>query len=117
RCARAFGPELGPWDVTTEDLTNWTGQQNWERATRRSVNASLKSFWRWAHGSGLTDHDPALFLPRVPANPPRPRPAPESVYQEALAKADPRGRLILRLAAEAGLRRAEIAVIHEDDLV
>lgn len=35
---------------------------------------------------------------------------------QALTAADDRGQLILRLAAEAGLRRAEIAVVHCRDM-
>jgi integrase/recombinase XerC len=39
------------------------------------------------------------------------------VWQEALAQAEPRTRLMLRLAAEAGLRRGEIAQIRDTDIV
>lgn len=117
RCARAVGWHQGPWEVTSEDLLGWVGQQTWARATRRSVYSSLQGFWRWGHGSGRIDHNPADALPRVEPAPPRPRPAPEHVYEAALLAADERGRLILRLAAEAGLRRAEIAVIHSRDII
>lgn len=47
---------------------------------------------------------------------PAPRPAPDAVWSAAIAGADPRVRLMLRLAAEAGLRRAEIARVHRRDL-
>lgn len=47
---------------------------------------------------------------------PAPRPAPDAVWSAAMAGADPRVRLMLRLAAEAGLRRAEIARVHRRDL-
>ncbi len=117
RCARALGQDRGPWEVTSEDLVAWTGEQNWARATRRSMRASLIGFWRWGFGTHRTDHNPAEALPRVQSNPPEPRPTPEHIYEQALANADERGQLILRLAAEAGLRRAEIAVIHSRDLV
>jgi integrase len=49
--------------------------------------------------------------------PPNPRPAPDQVYRPALAAAGRRERLILRLAADHGLRRGEIAVVHSRDLV
>ena len=48
---------------------------------------------------------------------PTPRPCPEIAYREALARAGDRERVILRLAAEAGLRRAEVARVHSDDLI
>ena len=41
---------------------------------------------------------------------------PDTVYEAALEHASPRVVLMLRLAAEAGLRRAEIAAIHAGDL-
>jgi hypothetical protein len=41
---------------------------------------------------------------------------PDTAYAAALEHAPPRVVLMLRLAAEAGLRRAEIAAIHADDL-
>lgn len=46
-----------------------------------------------------------------------PRPAPEQAYRSALRAADARGRVILRLAAEVGLRRAEVAQVHGRDLI
>lgn len=46
-----------------------------------------------------------------------PRPVPDRVYLEALIRADDDEALWIDLAAEHGLRRAEIACIHSDDLV
>lgn len=45
-----------------------------------------------------------------------PRPAPDAAWLWALEHARPRVELMLRLAAEAGLRRAEVAQVHDDDL-
>lgn len=109
--------DRGPWQVDGPALLTWTASQTWARETRRSVRASLRSFYGWAAAAGYVDVDPALCLPAVTPSQPKPRPAPEQVYREALARSDERTRLILRLAAEAGLRRAEIAVIHHRDLM
>jgi integrase/recombinase XerC len=106
----------GPWQVTGADLVAWTGDQVWARETRRSVRASVRGFYGWGYASGLLEVDPSLALPIVSPSPPKPRPAPEVVYRQALALADPRARLILRLAAEVGLRRSEIALVHTRDL-
>jgi integrase len=65
---------------------------------------------------GLTDHDPSAALPPVRPAEPSPRPAPEVVYRAALAAADGRLRLMLRLAAELGMRRGEVARARADDL-
>lgn len=44
-----------------------------------------------------------------------PRPAPDDAWSAALAAADSRTTPMLRLAAEAGLRRAEVAQVHTSD--
>jgi integrase len=46
-----------------------------------------------------------------------PRPAPDHVWQAALAAADARTTLMLRLAGEAGLRRGEVSRVHTRDLL
>ncbi len=55
-------------------------------------------------------------LPRVRVPKAQPRPASDDAWQAALANADRRTELMLRLAAEAGLRRAEIAQVHSSHL-
>lgn len=55
-------------------------------------------------------------LPKVRPALPRPKPAPDTVYQRALLAAEPREMLMLRLAAGHGLRRAEVAQGHRNDL-
>ena len=46
-----------------------------------------------------------------------PKPATDEIWRHILDNADQRTRLMARLAAEAGLRRAEVALVHTDDLV
>jgi len=103
--------------VTEDQLLEWVGGETWRRETRRSVYASLRSFWSWAVGSGRCDLSPANALPSVKPEPPLPRPIPEPFYLRALSVAGTRDRLILQLAAHAGLRRAEIARVHRRDLI
>lgn len=105
-----------PWTVSVDDLASWLGSHDWSAETRRSYQSSLRSFYRWAHATGRIDHDPAAQL--LPVKVPRgvPRPAPDAVYLDALAHADRRVALMLRLARDAGLRRGEIARVHSDDL-
>jgi integrase len=61
--------------------------------------------------------NPAKSIPVVKAGEARPRPAPDRVYAEARIAATPREMLMLRLAAEMGLRRAEVAQVHSRDLM
>lgn len=119
---RGLGAELGPagvgpWAVTVDDLTQWSGSQSWARNTRRSVLASVRGFYRWGQQTARVAADPTAGLPSVQAKAPNPRPCPESVYRAALLAAEPRVVVMLRLAAEMGLRRAEVAQVHARDLV
>lgn len=106
----------GPWSITANELVQWTGTKTWSRETRRGRRSTFLGFWRWGIKAGYTTHNPAEELPRVSAGIAKARPAPDSVLNEAMAKATDRERLIMRLAAELGLRRAEVAQIHSRDL-
>ena len=114
RCGKALG--LAPDVVATEDLARWVAAQGWERATLRSYRAALRSFYRWAHDSGRVPVSPAEGLPAPGVTPPAPRPTPDAIYRETLARADERARLMIRLAAELGLRRGEVAAVHARDV-
>lgn len=108
---------VGPWELTGDDLIAYAAQQNWERETRRSHRGSIVSFYRWATRTGRTALDPSEALERIKPAEPNPRPVPDRVYLEALMRADTDAALWIDLAAEHGLRRAEIAVGHSSDIV
>lgn len=113
--ARRVG--VGPWEVTAALLLEFVAAQEWSQETRRGRRMTFRAFYAWAVEEGHMATSPALKLPRVKPTPPAPRPAPDSVYLPALAAAEPRERLMFRLAAEHGLRRAEVAVVHSRDLI
>lgn len=106
-----------PWSITTPQLRQLLSNPRWQPETRRSARAALRGFYRWAHGDGLIELDPALPLEpiRVPAG--VPRPAPEQLVEQLLQTSDRRIRLMVMLAAWGGLRAAEIARLHSRDLV
>lgn len=93
------------------------GAQDWSTDHRRTVRASLRSFYEYCQRATICADNPALDLPRAPESRPQPRPVTDSVWAQLLNKADTRERLMARLAAEAGLRRAEVARVHRDDLI
>lgn len=116
RLARAGG-WASPWQVDAEGLVAWCARQPWAVETRRSWRTTLRAFWAWAIGAGHCETSPADALPVVRTTQPLPRPAPEDVLRQGVEHAGQRTIIILRLAAEAGLRRGEIAVIHDRDLI
>ena len=105
-----------PDAVTKEHITTWFGQQRWARETRRSYRSAVRGFFAHLYESGHIDNDPAANLPTVSQESPIPRPAPDAAWLWALEHARPRVQLMLRLAAEAGLRRAEVSQVHDNDL-
>ena len=116
RCARVGGWS-SPALVTGEGLVRWFSRQSWAAETRRSHRNTHRAFWAWWTLTGRGEVNPAEALPRVKASAGVPRPVDEISYRAALRDAAPRVRLILRCAAEVGLRRAEIAQIHRRDLL
>lgn len=106
-----------PYALTLDDLLEWLAGKRWAGETRRAHRSTLVGFYAWAEATGRVEASPAAALPRVRPSQPRPRPALEHEVGEALAKATPRERLAVRLAAELGLRRAEVAQVHSRDLL
>ena len=116
RCARVGGWS-SPALVTGDGLVRWFARQSWAPETRRSHRGTHRAFWAWWVTAGHGTDNPADALPRVKASAGIPRPVDEISYSRALRDAAPRVRLILRCAAEVGLRRAEISQIHRRDLL
>jgi integrase len=100
---------FGLLGATRGELVAWLALHQWAPETRKSARGALRSFYRWAHAEGLLDHDPSSSLPAVRVPPGTPNPAPTDVLTRALMRASVRNRLIISLAAFAGLRRTEIA--------
>ncbi|MEE3066543.1 MAG: tyrosine-type recombinase/integrase [Actinomycetota bacterium] len=106
-----------PDEITLSTLVSLCSERNWSNEHRRSVRTSLISFYDWAIEMELVSFNPAVKLPKVKPPAPAPRPAPDDVWEELIAAAPPRERLMARLAGEAGLRRSEVALVHSDDLI
>lgn len=113
----AWASPRGPFDLRLGDLQAFMGEPVWARSTLGSYRASLRGFYAWAVATGRTGTSPAVGLPAPGMTPPAPHPAPEDVYRLALAIAGPRERLMLRLAADLGMRRGEVARVHSRDVV
>ena len=105
-----------PWSVTTGQLAMWLANPDWSAATTRMAKSSVSLFYRWALREGRVTEDPTVRLDTVRVPRGLPRPIPTDVLRAALAASDNRTRLMLKLAAGAGLRRAEIARVHTRDI-
>lgn len=100
-----------PAELTCEVLRALFASRDWSLEYRKSMRASAVSFC--AHHRICDDGE---CLPPVRSAPPRPRPVTDELWRRLSQVEDERTLLMLRLAAEAGLRRAEVAGLHTDDL-
>ena len=106
-------------DATSDDIATWLdGLRN--KHTGKSLapqsvdhyQSDLVGFYRWATRSGRLDSDPTEWLERRIRPAYLPHPIVSDDLAVALDLADPQMRMILALAALAGLRAAEIAALH-----
>ena len=107
----------GPEDVTPEQIVQAFARQHWKPETRKAYRNTISSFFRWLHKSGRRSDDPSLDVPRVKKPHAHPRPCPDRYIAAAMKMATTSERLMIRLGAECGLRRGEIARVHSDDVV
>lgn len=106
-----------PLTTTTEDLVHWMAAQTWKPESRKGYRNTVHSFFTWMQSTGRRADDPTEKLPTIRRPKPKPRPCPDRYILAALGKADDTERLMIRLAAECGLRRAEIAKVHSRDVM
>lgn len=100
--------------VSTEQLEQWCGQQQWASETRRSAYIVYGQFFAHLHErTGIAN--PAKSLTSPPPPPREPRPAPEEAIADALETTEPRVASMIHLGATLGLRIGEIVLIHRDD--
>ena len=115
-----------PGDILTADREAiqewWKGRQ--ERADGELGAASslsqeashLRSFGRWAMMQGLSERNPADWIPKIRQKHAAPTPVPETGLWRAMHEAPEDMRRMIALGAMAGLRAAEIAAIQWSDL-
>ena len=105
-----------PQDMTSEDIIAWLGRGVSLAAMRTNRNAAT-SFFGWATRSGLTDDDPMERVPSIKRERKKQLPASPEALEDGLKCADPKIRLMILLASDAGMRRSEIAQAHTKDIV
>lgn len=115
--ALSLGLGGSPLDVTVDDIVEWYADHDWKPETRKSSRNAAVSFFGWLKHSGRRVDDPSEGLPSVKRPQAHPRPCPDRVILAALGRANESERLMIRLGAEAGLRRAEIARVNSGDVM
>ncbi|TCD53867.1 integrase [Alloscardovia theropitheci] len=111
--------DCDPLDVSEQLLVHVFAAQPWKRETRKGYFATVRSFYHYLLDNEIIDVDPTRRLPRIKKEHSLPRVCPENVVHHALAKAHGDKKLIamIRLGAECGLRRSEIAQVNSHDLI
>lgn len=103
---------------TIDGIRVFLGDHNdWSPQTRASAACAIRSWLRWAQRVEAFPDLPRIGdidVPPIPRR--RPRPLREAVIVAALATCDESVALMILMGREAGMRRAEIARCHSDDL-
>lgn len=106
-----------PLRADPDAIAEWIAGHVWAPETRKSARESCCLFFDWADRHGrLPGPNPMADVPPPRLPPPCPHPATDAALARARLRADPRQRLMVDVAACAGLRRAEIAALHTDCL-
>ena len=105
----------GPEDVTTEQIVQAFARQQWKPETRKGYRNTIAGFYRWFYETGRRGDNPTAKVPKVKKPQAHPHPCPDKYILMALGKATEDERRMIRLAAECGLRRSEIAAVNSDE--
>ncbi len=102
---------------TEDDVTSWIYDHDVRAATRKSRLTKLGPFCRWLILEGHMTADPTMRMARIPV----PSAAPRDLTVEEVADLlrvipDDRGRLIVILMAQLGLRCGDVARIRVEDI-
>lgn len=115
RILRAFDRRAPILTATRSDVIGWI-DRDLSAQTRSNYLAHLRGFYAWAAVEDLREDDPTRGI-RTPKIPRRfPRPMPDADLARAIAAAPNPIRTWLILAAYAGLRGCEIAMMRGEDI-
>jgi integrase len=115
RLAETAGKPL--LDITTDDLATWRETLRLTPDAIVYTVSHVKEFYRWAVQEDLIEASPAERIPSPRRVSRLRRPIAEADLMIALRAASPRIRLMLILAAWAGLRAQEIAYLRRESVM
>lgn len=108
---------IDPIHADSEQLQDWLAHGDWAPSTRATYYGHLRAFYGYLHRQGLRTDDPTASM----GKPKRPRAIPHPVADAHMprllaVKMWPTTRMMILLAALAGLRAHEIAKVHGRDV-
>lgn len=109
--------QCGPLGVTPEAIMAFTTRAGVSKSSRASYHATIRAYHAWLLRAGLRDDDPTLSTP----TPKRPKGTPHPVGDNQVSLLlrtvnRRRTKMMILLAALAGLRVHEIAKIRGEDV-
>ena len=113
-CRRLLTDTGARWDtITTAQIERWLASGvEWRQETRAAVFVALRAFFAWCR----PEDDPVAKVRRPRVSRSVARTMPDDALADAMATASEETRWLLRLASTTGLRRAELAAVHSDDV-
>jgi len=108
---------MGLEQATVEELSDWLARAGWSRQTRATYYGHIRGFFEWAcdDRNPHLDWNPAASLTRPTVPRGVPKPVTDDELGEAIRTAGPHRTAII-LAAYAGLRCCELAVVDRRDV-
>lgn len=107
-----------PSEATTLELSEWLADNDqWSESTRSTYFAHLRAYYAYLHRMGHRDTDPTAIM----AKPRRPRSVPHPIADEHMPRLLATNmrytsRMMILLAALAGLRAHEVARVRGEDV-
>jgi integrase/recombinase XerD len=114
---KGFAAYIAPLELAEGEpdlIDDWLGTFT-SPATRRAYRSDLMAFYTWAAKRGICSN-PVLAVDGIRVPKTLPRPVPATHLQALLQSAPTDVRVMIALAAFAGLRRAEIAALDATDI-
>lgn len=99
------------------DIIRFTGRKDISKTSRATYHASIRAYCAWLVQQELRDDDPSLKTPRPKRPKSQPRPIHDAQLEDLLERVNRRRtRMMILLAALAGLRVHEVAKFRGEDL-
>ncbi len=108
--------EIDPHEASGFEIEEWVYAQGWKPNSVNGAITAIRKFFKWMADAGHRSDNPAHSIETIAVRFKRPRIADEDAIVRGLAESDLETQVMILLAAECGLRRAEIARVHRDDI-